>query len=121
MKLIIIALGMIFSSSCFAITGNQLYELYTDKPEDRWADPILYVMGFVDSQIISHGLEKGMAEEDKRQAVSPIFVCMPNTANFGQANDVVKKFLEENPSKRHKPAFTLVYEALITVWRCPAN
>ena len=121
MKLLIIVLGIVFSGNCLAITGSQLYELYMDKSRLRVNDPLLYVMGFVDSQIVSRELEDGFAEKYNRQALSPIFVCMPNGANYGQANDIVKKFLEENPSKRHEPAFQLVYSALVSVWRCPVK
>ena len=44
-------------------------------------------------------------------------ICMPS-ATMGQTRDIVKQYLENNPSLRHYSADSLIYNALAPVWPC---
>jgi hypothetical protein len=118
MKQIIASVLLIFSSHSFAITGNELSDMYENKGALGDAEAIMYVGGFIDSSSLYKMLEEGMSSHRNREAFTPLYVCVPKGANYGQASDIVKKFLDENPARRHEPALQLVYESLIQVWRC---
>jgi Rap1a immunity proteins len=45
-------------------------------------------------------------------------VCIPQVATTRQAKDVVVRYLERNPQKRHLPAASLVTMALIDAFPC---
>ena len=42
----------------------------------------------------------------------------PRNITAGQAQDVVKRYLENNPEKRHFSADSLVINAVAQVWPC---
>ena len=48
-----------------------------------------------------------------------VWHCTPSTATAGQVQDVVRKYLRENPSVRHFSADSNVAVALSLVWPCP--
>lgn len=45
--------------------------------------------------------------------------CMPASVSGKQANDVVMRLLENNPSLRHYSAESIVVKALSETWPCP--
>ena len=45
-------------------------------------------------------------------------ICSPNTVTSGQMFDIVKQYLENNPTVRHYPADMLVKIVLGRVWPC---
>jgi len=47
-----------------------------------------------------------------------VFSCPPSGVTNGQVRDVVRSYLEANPSIRHKTADLLVTDALKQVWPC---
>ena len=47
-----------------------------------------------------------------------ILFCTPSTITVGQAKDIVRVYLEINPSLRHLSAETLVVNALKQVYPC---
>jgi len=44
--------------------------------------------------------------------------CPPATSTAGQARDIVRKYLEENPAYRHLSASVLIEVALARHWPC---
>ena len=56
------------------------------------------------------------------QGVFDVYVsvtfCSPDNITAGQVSDMVKKYLDNNPSTRHKTAESLINEALKQVWPC---
>ena len=44
--------------------------------------------------------------------------CVPKSANIGQVADVVWKYLDEHPAKRHLPGAHLVRESFRAAWPC---
>lgn len=51
-------------------------------------------------------------------ALTTVTVCMPDGVTVGQAHDIVKRYLEDNPAIRHLSADSLVNRALSRVWPC---
>jgi len=47
-----------------------------------------------------------------------VFSCPPSGVTNGQVRDVVRSYIEANPSIRHKTADMLVTDALKQVWPC---
>lgn len=45
-------------------------------------------------------------------------ICLPDGVKAGQVQDVVKKFLEENPTIRHYSGDSLIQYRLEQVWPC---
>lgn len=52
------------------------------------------------------------------ESMSGILVCAPKNVSVAQLLDVVKKYVNENPDKRHKPAKELVMMSLIGAFPC---
>jgi hypothetical protein len=44
--------------------------------------------------------------------------CAPETVTAGQVRDMVKKYLDNNPSVRHLPAALIVGHVLKSAWPC---
>lgn len=51
-------------------------------------------------------------------ALHKITLCIPNGVTVGQANDVVRAYLEANPQVRHFSGDSVVAAALMAVWPC---
>lgn len=51
-------------------------------------------------------------------ALTSVTVCMPRNVTSGQAHDMVKQYLEDNPGVRHFSADSLVNRVLSNVWPC---
>ena len=51
-------------------------------------------------------------------AYSNIFICPPSELTGGQAQDIVKNYLVQNPATRHQGASGLVYSALVEFFPC---
>ncbi len=65
-----------------------------------------YILGVYDSL---KGPNKGFKEYT---------FCTSGAVNMGQINDVVKKWLEDNPSQRHLAAHSLIAAALNKAFPC---
>jgi hypothetical protein len=102
MKHLIIALliaSPVVSNAEF-LTGNHLLSRMQSESAVDKAIATGYVMGVFDNgQNASH--------------------CASSNVSSGQARDVVKKFLEENPSVRDYTADILTVVALSKAWPCP--
>jgi hypothetical protein len=84
------------------VTGNSLYEdMRSSAPS-----PKAYASGYI------IGVHDSLAY--RRQ------VCIPdNKTPEGQVEDVVAKWLSENPAKRDAPGAIIVLVALSQAWPCP--
>lgn len=51
-------------------------------------------------------------------ALHKITLCIPNGVTVGQANDIVRAYLEANPQVRHFSGDSVVAAALMAVWPC---
>jgi hypothetical protein len=73
-----------------------------------------------DSDVIPRAVSLGYV-----QGVIDVFVrtqvCPPRNITAGQAQDVVKRYLENHPEKRHFSADSLVINAVAQVWPCANN
>jgi hypothetical protein len=47
--------------------------------------------------------------------------CSPENVTAGQVSDMVKRYLDNNPSTRHKTAESLINLALKQAWPCANN
>ena len=88
---------------CFAHAdfdnGNELYSKMTDAASSRQ----MYALGFV------IGVHE-MLEGD--------LVCASDNVTAGQLRDIVKKYLEDNPSTRNRPAVILAGIAMAQAFPC---
>lgn len=48
----------------------------------------------------------------------PQLVCLPSNVTSGQLKDVVVKYLQDNPAKRHEDAESLILTSLAINFRC---
>jgi hypothetical protein len=101
MKHIITALALVASTTASAqfIDGNALYKRMTDESPTNQIMALGYIAGVSD---LGHGE----------------YHCTPASVTLKQTNDVVLKYLLEEPSNRHKDASVLVTVALIKSWPC---
>jgi VIT1/CCC1 family predicted Fe2+/Mn2+ transporter len=104
MKAQIAALAIAAATSAHAgdfFTGNDLYQRLTANNSTEKMVALGYIMGIND-------------------AVSEVLICSSGiTAR--QANDVVKKSLENAPESRDRAASFLVIQSLSAVWPCKAS
>ena len=56
--------------------------------------------------------------DDNNTRVAPMRVCLPDGVNNSQLALIVKKFLEDNPTKLHFPDTALVAVALTEAFPC---
>ena len=105
-QLIAMLIILLFASDAKAdLTGNQLHNICKDP--DTSGACLGYVMGVVDVIQQSKGRFKSWA------------TCLPTNSSRGQARDVVKNYLENNPSKRHFSSPALVAISLSKAFPCP--
>tara|TARA_R110000803_G_scaffold85370_2_gene151722 strand:+ start:1021 stop:1383 length:363 start_codon:yes stop_codon:yes gene_type:complete len=88
--------------------GNVLHKFCQDNKGSLKLACTGYVIGVIDTT-------KAMFTVMKQ---NNNYFCLPSNANIEQAIDVVKKWLIENPSARHEPATSNVWEALAKAWPC---
>lgn len=69
--------------------------------------------GSIYDQMSSLGYVMGVAD-----ALYGVVVCNPTNATAGQMNDMIKRYLENNPSVRHYSADSLIARVLEQSWPC---
>lgn len=110
------------------ITGDELWELcevgvteeladeglsYIDKmtgyalPTPKYSVCLSYAMGVIDS--IDVAVKKGL--------MAPIF-CVPSSVSDEQIEDVVVKFVEDHPEKRHLKGAAIIHAAITEGFPC---
>ena len=100
-KLIAILLCVPCMAHAEFVSGNTLLDYMTSN-NNTYVDRSVslgYVMGVFDVGVnINH--------------------CPPSNVTTGQVSDVVKQYLQRNPSLRHKSADVLVMDVLKQTWPC---
>lgn len=96
-KIIIIAALACGTAHAEFYTGNDLLERMNGTESQK-----LIALGYVGG--VSDSLNNRM-------------ICMPS-ATLGQTRDIVKQYLENNPSLRHYSADSLIQSALAPIWPC---
>lgn len=69
--------------------------------------------GTQSEQMVSLGYVMGVAD-----ALYGATTCPPENMTAGQAYDMVKKYLEDNPAVRHLAGDAIVNRVLSSVWPC---
>lgn len=83
-------------------TGNTLYSRCEN------GSSISYIMGVTD----------GLALIGNIHGSNIKFVCLPSAATAGQINDIVCKYLRENPENRAQIAPVIIWNALAPSFKC---
>jgi hypothetical protein len=100
-KLIAILLCMPCMASAEFMSGNNLHAKMTGDFGEK-----MQALGFI-------------------QGVFDVYVsvtfCSPENVTAGQVSDMVKRYLDNNPSTRHKTAESLINQALKQAWPCANN
>ena len=86
-------------------TGSQLWSRCSDKGDLNFGLCRGYVMGIADAMMSGSGLLGRRA-------------CLAEGVTGGQAQDVVTRFLEQNPELRNYAAADLATEALADAFPC---
>jgi|SRR5690606_33784479 len=118
MKKTIAILLVMLSHNAYAITGNELYALITSNDPSEYLEGMRFIQGSSGAESYFHYLEGILSAEEKRSPDLLRYACVPSNVTNGQAVDVVKKYLQDNPSKRNFDASQLTHFALIQAWPC---
>jgi hypothetical protein len=103
-----IIIAAAFSNSAEALDGNQLFKSCAQEEDTvSKAICIAYINGTVD----------GITLMSNDTGATKVFCAPPNT-DGRQIQDVVKKFLTDNPVVRSSPASWSVARALHDAWPC---
>ena len=102
MRLAALLLALALPAQAYFMDGNALLE----RMEDPGTVKPMVALGFV----------MGVAD-----AYDGVEICIPETVQARQPHDVVKKWLRDNPERRHLPAGIIVYVVLKNVWPCKAD
>lgn len=105
MRVLIVAL--LLSPTSAAATafygGNMIHDLCREGRGRHLG----YVAGVMDTLVTMHELD-----------MAPEVFCSSNDVTLGQAGDVVCRYLERHPEKRHLSASSLVGSSLREAWPC---
>jgi Rap1a immunity proteins len=89
------------------IEGNGLLEACTSRQPLQGAMCIGYIRGVIDGEnMMGTALNK-----------RPL-VCLPQGVTLGQVEDVIVKYLKDNPAERNKPSAGLIGIAAASAWPC---
>lgn len=104
----------VFSSSARAYTGNEIYaDMQAQAGSYEASRALSYVRGAIDSANFFAALDLSVNKHH-----TMVYLCFPEGVTNGQAFDVVKKYLVDNPSERNATAATLTMIALARTWGC---
>jgi len=117
MRLLIFGL-MFLHQTAHAITGNELHDLLQSEDTYKSMQGMSYLQGYSDAESFFKYFESSSAQEQNRKPNLHFFSCPPENVTVGQAKDVVKKFLEDNPAKRNINAAILMRRAFTEAWPC---
>lgn len=118
MKKLIGILSLLYCCNSYAINGNELHEMLQGDSIFDKARGQQFVIGVIDTEALFYFLGKGLDKPQNKQSQSLSYICLPEGANYGQAIDIVKKYLNENPQNRELHAAYLVHASMIKIWAC---
>jgi len=115
--------------------ASGLHRLHTETDDPTYLEAQQYVVGAIKAHEFMSGnnLHNKMTGDfgEKMQAlgfiqgVFDVYVsvtfCSPENVTAGQVSDMVKRYLDNNPSTRHKTAESLINQALKQAWPCANN
>lgn len=117
MKKILTIITLIFTSNCFAVTGNDLHAWFKSNNDYENGSASYFVIGVSDAMGSYRTTEIRVAKSEKRKPKLSYNFCPPEKITNGQILDIVKKYLDDNPQERHHEGQLLVLNAL-QVWSC---
>lgn len=117
MKKILTIITLLLTSNCFAVTGNDLHAWLDSKDAYENGSARYYIIGVLDAEGSYRTTEISFAKLEKRKPKLSYYSCQPKGTTNGQIFDMVKKYLDENPDKRHEEGQLLVHNAF-EVWSC---
>lgn len=92
-------------------TGQKLKDLIESKGENK-STALGYIIGVMDGNTLT-------VRMNTAPSMKPLYnFCVPDKSNIGQAEAIVKKYLETHPETWHYPASGLILVALGEVWSC---
>lgn len=93
------------ADSLIFLSGNELHDELQSENMTRQVTAIMYVLGVADTMQTLQTTEYP--------------ACRPKEVTRKQLGDVVKKWLEKNPDKRHFSASSVTMHALSEAFPCP--
>ncbi len=115
MKSVVFLLGLVTAFPAFAqhTTGNDLLARCKKQPSDRdWC------LGFLQGLYGGYSIGIFVGTPGSDQAG---LLCVPENVTTGQTADVIVRFLEQNPARRHEGAVWLSFAALREAFPCPSR
>ena len=98
-------------------TGNQMLSMCKSAP----VLCVTYAMGWQHAHlfaVMTEGAKKGLKKADNIKRTAPTNICFPKNATYGQSGDVLIKYLQDHPEKRHEPLSGLAALAFIKAFPC---
>lgn len=102
--LTVLFVSSVLPGQAFARTGNEL--LADCETESSFTDG--YCLGYISG--VTHSI---IGDDDLSK-----LVCFPEGLTTNQTKDIVKKYLVDNPSKRHYLAIDLILASLFQAYPC---
>lgn len=107
------------------ITGNELYAQIKSDGTTDVLKAYAYIEGVLDTEdlYLTMAVFEGIDSKGSKQARFRVpHICWgDNKVTLGQIKDIVQKYLEAHPEKRHYTANVLVRLALLEVFACANN
>ena len=99
------------------LTGN---DLLLECRRQESAGSRAYCLGLIVGAAQAAGLVRSIAPQPipGEPDFSTFGGCIPDGVTFGQTRDIVVRFMEQNPAKRHEDFVFLVLEALRRAYPC---
>lgn len=109
-------------STASAKSGNELLDDCLMSGDDMKSEAVSYfqctsyIEGVINTWLFATELF------DASETSAPIRnLCVPEEASLRQSADIVVKYLQANPERRHQSAEHLVIIALTNAWPCPPH
>lgn len=119
MKKLLIIIILLLSTNCFAVTGNDLHVWLKSNNDYEKGSAHYFIIGVMQSMESYRETEISIAKSEKRKPKLGYYACLPKGITIGQLFDMVQKYLDDNPEKRHEQGQMLVLNAF-KVWNCAA-
>lgn len=124
--LIFIFAGLVFPGIAFCEDGNELLANLQSPSSADNLRAYSYIHGILDYEELIKYKEIGEfvfwgnAASKKKKFSMPL-ICIPEGVKGKQIFDMVRQYLEANPSTRHENALRFVRAPLLEAWPCKGN
>ena len=114
------------SANAATVTGNEFYRQLKSDDSNENLQAYAYLYGVLDTEDMFYGADVFalMIDIDKNKNAkfkTNHFCFGDSKITYRQISDVVQKYLDANPQKRHEPANGLIRTALIESFPCAKN